>query len=216
MPPFQNDDLFKIYDFIVNGTLAMTPFQNSDLEQIYAALVAGGGGGVPAGNDTEVQYNSAGVFGADPTFTYDPNRALSINGIINTGANFHNSSMGFRNLALRSDDFAATPAALINITTITMVGSMFCFLIGKYLVCSGTFDLQITAPAVATSFQLDFPAFPFSGIADEVTGFAICSAHAQTESMIIRGSSTATVVFTGVPTSIVGNKWKYHFVMQLT
>lgn len=33
--------------------------------------VAGGGGGTPAGNDMEIQFNDSGVFGASSSFTYD-------------------------------------------------------------------------------------------------------------------------------------------------
>lgn len=34
-------------------------------------IPSGGGGGTPAGSNTEVQFNNAGVFGASPNFVYD-------------------------------------------------------------------------------------------------------------------------------------------------
>lgn len=49
----------------------------ADLEELYDYFVAeianqcGGGGGSPAGSDTQIQYNNAGAFGADSGFTRD-------------------------------------------------------------------------------------------------------------------------------------------------
>ena len=47
---------------------------------------ADGGGGTPAGSDTEVQFNDGGAFGADANFTYDKtNTKLSVIGPYSTG-----------------------------------------------------------------------------------------------------------------------------------
>jgi len=45
-------------------------FKNSDLEEI-ARLTVAGGGGSPAGNNTEIQYNDNGSFGASQDLTFD-------------------------------------------------------------------------------------------------------------------------------------------------
>lgn len=38
---------------------------------IYIAATGGGGGGTPGGSNTQVQFNDAGAFGADPGLVYN-------------------------------------------------------------------------------------------------------------------------------------------------
>lgn len=66
-------------------------------------VVAGssGGGGTPAGSNTQVQFNNSGAFGADSTFTFDPvshtfgvfNQNMQAQGIATSTANQNSGQM---------------------------------------------------------------------------------------------------------------------------
>jgi hypothetical protein len=58
------------------------------------ALNGGGGGGTPAGNDFEIQYNDHGVFGASPRLTFDNIN----NNLVLTGSFLISSSNTFTNI----------------------------------------------------------------------------------------------------------------------
>ena len=47
----------------------MTGVQTCALPICFPVTIGGGGGGTPAGSDTQIQYNNAGAFGADAGFT---------------------------------------------------------------------------------------------------------------------------------------------------
>jgi hypothetical protein len=69
MPTFQNPDL---------NNVPLSDYRNRTDELLYEVLHdlqngSFGGGGTPAGADTQIQYNSTGSFGASPAFRFESN-----------------------------------------------------------------------------------------------------------------------------------------------
>jgi len=58
---------FPITNIESEGT---TPTNNTTVALVVSGTGGGGGAGNPAGSDTEIQYNAAGVFGANANFTF--------------------------------------------------------------------------------------------------------------------------------------------------
>ncbi len=65
--------------FTIRGIDYTFPANNGDASQVLTTDGAGtlswaatGGGGTPAGSDTQIQYNNAGAFGASSDLTFDP------------------------------------------------------------------------------------------------------------------------------------------------
>jgi hypothetical protein len=54
------------------------PTNNDIFDPRFSFGRSGGGAGTPAGADTEIQFNDAGAFGADPTFTRNSDGSITI------------------------------------------------------------------------------------------------------------------------------------------
>ncbi|MEM9346032.1 MAG: DUF2793 domain-containing protein [Planctomycetota bacterium] len=92
-------DKFRVRANRINGTDTITTKDNGSGLTVYRFGTPGliGTAGDPAGTDTQVQFNNAGVFGADPNFTYDAASSalqvdnISIDGNIVSAANTNGS-----------------------------------------------------------------------------------------------------------------------------
>ncbi|MEM6505315.1 MAG: DUF2793 domain-containing protein [Planctomycetota bacterium] len=74
-------DKFRIRANRVNGTDTIATKDNGSGMTVYRLGMVGTAGD-PAGSDAQVQFNNAGVFGADPNFTYDAaSSALQVDNI---------------------------------------------------------------------------------------------------------------------------------------
>jgi hypothetical protein len=64
-----------------------------------------GGGGSPAGSDTQIQFNNAGAFGADSAFTYyAPTQRLSVGGLLPEQVLFDTNTDGAGSIKLKTGD----------------------------------------------------------------------------------------------------------------
>ncbi len=70
------------------------------------ATGTGGGGGSPAGSDTEIQYNNAGSFGASSNFTFDDStNVLNITGRLTFNDNTDNDTITAASVGLTTQSF---------------------------------------------------------------------------------------------------------------
>jgi hypothetical protein len=63
------DALIDIFDLSSEPTNGHILVYNSTTKHFDAVANSGGGGGTPAGSDTQIQFNDSGSFGADQFFT---------------------------------------------------------------------------------------------------------------------------------------------------
>jgi hypothetical protein len=63
------DALIDIFDLSSEPTNGHILVYNSTTKHFDAVANSGGGGGTPAGSDTQIQFNNSGSFGADQFFT---------------------------------------------------------------------------------------------------------------------------------------------------
>ncbi len=83
----------------------------------FAPFPGGGGGGTPAGVDTQVQFNNAGAFGADPTLTFNPSTdTLSTSGLTVNAAMSATATITPAALAANTNDY--NPAGLATTATV--------------------------------------------------------------------------------------------------
>ena len=64
-------DNSSLTPFVVDATATTVKLSNAFFFDVTDTINASGGG-TPAGSDTQIQYNNAGVFGADADLTFDP------------------------------------------------------------------------------------------------------------------------------------------------
>jgi hypothetical protein len=89
-------------------------FRVSENGAAYVDVLSGGGGGIPAGADRQVQFNSSGVFGAASTFVYNSGGALQVGSSSDDGTGaklqvtgFVNATTGYATASSSSEAFKA-------------------------------------------------------------------------------------------------------------
>lgn len=85
----------RVASLLVAGTNITLTY--NDTANTLTIDAAGGGGGTPAGSNTQVQFNNGGAFGADGDFTYNATtNTLTVAGEVITGNIQTNTSAGGR------------------------------------------------------------------------------------------------------------------------
>ena len=103
-----------------NGSISITDLSNGDTN----LQAAGGSGGVPASPDTSVQFNNAGAFGADASFTWTPTQ-LTIGpaaSTITVATVAPTSVQAASNIIIKSSNAAATNGVGGNLSVVSGSG----------------------------------------------------------------------------------------------
>jgi hypothetical protein len=89
---------------------------------IYVPAIGGGGGGVPGGLDTQVQYNNAGAFAGDTGFVYNAtNKTITLGGatvtasapVLDLSQTWNNAAVPFTGLKFNVTNTASNAASLL-------------------------------------------------------------------------------------------------------
>lgn len=98
IPDMANDDIILVWQ-TVSGSVRTITFED------FAAdiVIAGGGGGIPGGSPTQLQYNNAGVFGGIASATYNGVTLTLASPAITTPTGLVKNDVGLGNVDNTSD-----------------------------------------------------------------------------------------------------------------
>jgi len=155
---------------------------NPSVQEAIVALYNRGGGGVPAGSDTQVQYNNAGAFGANGGFTYNGSLVNVVTTLV-AGA-----------LESTSVDAPASGALIVggtNATSIT-VGQPTT---DMTVISGATFEQNLTVDGTLLTPNIDYGSGVINIAPTEATGVNIGQGSLVTAINV--GNSASTTTFTG-------------------